>query len=879
MYLYLIPNNPSQTFDIFHKIRFFFFHNGGNKADFIKWWKLSPTYDADKTQLKIFESIPDSKTNNMNFLKKCALKSQPDYFNTQSPLLDAYYNPIYDIKMDTINETCSFVSQAGTDFENDIFSKHSFIALNADMGCGKSVAIKRLIPLYKRVLILTPRITYCKHAVREFNVESYLDGVYVGDKIACSIESLHKLPIDSVYDLIIMDECEAILSIFSSPTLNGRELTTFNTLSRIIQQSCKVIFAGAFITQKTVDYIKSFEDKTFLLINHTKTVPRKQAIQIDGFFFNTKLIDYLESGGKPYVFFDSKTQADKLISFLAGKAHNNEKFTKIYKNLIYYSSGGNDADIDGLDDINDTWDKASFVIATPSITVGNSYCPEQTTFSSVWINFYPSCIVADTMQGHKRVRHTTTNKLFFCLPTDKLLKLASSGRGEIIKTMAEFDKITTDKRIIAGTHAVEQRDRITKKLIEDANKQVKWCCNHADSPAKYNLIVDSVSVNYCITPVALRRLLFNNIHESVLSCLYFKSMVRTFIFRCGYDGEKSSQENGAKTNIDRDVKNNNELENNAIEDDVAYDDVITIDEATYNDFLTIIKTKKASPVHKMAVEKYVFDKYIDQNIPESSKHIYFTMWNDKFERTTLNHLFREANNTSNDEFFNAFSNKKTSYETLNPSHTIKLNKLRELLSMLGMQNSLDNTSISTEKMEITGKYIANNRASLHNIFNLKDRCEKKTYTTAYLGYSFLQKVFKSWNNSTFQQHKNKEGKTYSLLSRYYEFPPYVFNLTTTEQSLNEPIPMSGVNESVLNAFNESKNYKVQSITPEPKLVPMNSVLYYTDSFNSIINKPTKTDFHHMCHIKQGINRRFNGNKFYFSLRPDLVKIQYALLCC
>jgi hypothetical protein len=91
--------------------------------------------------------------------------------------------------------------------------------------------------------------------------------------------------------------------------------------------------------------------------------------------------------------------------------------------------------------------------------------------------------------------------------------------------------------------------------------------------------------------------------------------------------------------------------------------------------------------------------------------------------------------------------------------------------------------------------------------------------------------------------------------------------------------MSGVNESVLNAFNESKNYKVQSITPEPKLFPMNSVLYYTDSFNSIINKPTKTDFHNMCHIKQGINRRFIGNKFYFSLRPDLVKIQYALLCC
>lgn len=64
---------------------------------------------------------------------------------------------MYDnIVIDTINETCNFVSQEGTEYGNDILSHHKFIILNADMGCGKSVAIQRLIPLYKRVLILTP---------------------------------------------------------------------------------------------------------------------------------------------------------------------------------------------------------------------------------------------------------------------------------------------------------------------------------------------------------------------------------------------------------------------------------------------------------------------------------------------------------------------------------------------------------------------------------------------------------------------------------------------------------------------------------------------------------------------------------------------------
>lgn len=85
-YLHLIPNNPSQSFDMFNKIRFFYFHNGGNKKDFIKWWKLSPTYDDDKTQLNIFDTIPDPKNNNINFLKKCSCKSQQDFF---------LHNPLY----------------------------------------------------------------------------------------------------------------------------------------------------------------------------------------------------------------------------------------------------------------------------------------------------------------------------------------------------------------------------------------------------------------------------------------------------------------------------------------------------------------------------------------------------------------------------------------------------------------------------------------------------------------------------------------------------------------------------------------------------------------------------------------------------------------
>lgn len=84
-----------------------------------------------------------------------------------------------------------------------------------------------------------------------------------------------------------------------------------------------------------------------------------------------------------------------------------------YENMIFYNSGSDDILFQGLENINQVWDNASFAMATPSITVGKFHSPTQTTFTSAWIYSFPTCIVADTFQGHKRVRHKTIGKLYF----------------------------------------------------------------------------------------------------------------------------------------------------------------------------------------------------------------------------------------------------------------------------------------------------------------------------------------------------------------------------------------------------------------------------------------------------------------------------------
>jgi hypothetical protein len=203
----------------------------------------------------------------------------------------------------------------------------------------------------------------------------------------------------------ILDEVKAILSIFSSVTIQGKQLNVFNKLKRIIGNSKKPIVAGAFITQKT------------LLIRNDRITTRKNAIEIDPNGFDEQLIRYLSiKDNKPYVYFDTKKDALTFISKLQGAMINNDHLKMVYQKHISYSSVADDNVFNGLDDINNVWDRASFIMATPSITVGNSYSPKETTFTSVWIKSFPSCIVADTIQGHKRVRHTKTGNVYFSIP-------------------------------------------------------------------------------------------------------------------------------------------------------------------------------------------------------------------------------------------------------------------------------------------------------------------------------------------------------------------------------------------------------------------------------------------------------------------------------
>jgi signal recognition particle GTPase len=100
----------------------------------------------------------------------------PPIVNSKSEMwLNRYFNPNYDgIKI--INEDCCFVSDIKNQQHcNNIFSEESVIILQAFLGKGKTTAIKRIMPQYKRVLFVSPRRTFSRFLCKDFGASCYLD--------------------------------------------------------------------------------------------------------------------------------------------------------------------------------------------------------------------------------------------------------------------------------------------------------------------------------------------------------------------------------------------------------------------------------------------------------------------------------------------------------------------------------------------------------------------------------------------------------------------------------------------------------------------------------------------------------------------------------
>jgi len=761
-YLYLIPNNTPSYNDFLH-IGFSIKGAGGDKDEWRQWSLLSNKTDNDNDIISGFDNFKsDGRIFNISTLKRLAKKAHPEYFNTVDELFRVYFDlETDDIKI--IEEKSEFVSQEGTPDANNILDDNKFMILYAYLGRGKTTAIKRMIKekKYERFLFLSPRVSFSLFISQEFEIDNYTDALLDEDdikkiditkskKLIISVESIQKINIKNNYQCVFLDESEAILAQFSSPTMKSKYLDCYNILIQLINNAEKVVCADAFLTNRTIRFIKSFKSPITLIKNNTSPIKREaERMVYDD--LEKQLIKELIEKKKPYICSSTKKQLE-LIE--AGRKFIPEIFNK---SLMYYGGYKREDKMfkDSLTNINTSWRNASFVGTTPTNTIGCSYSVSG-DFDNVYMMCpFPTCSVRDMFQMMMRVRHIKENKMYFSLPENK--KNMKKNRDDVYYLSLEnFENYNKDK---------------LQLCIDEVSNFMK---DEKDDETHYTLqILMDTFKTYDETPKPLREIIYFNLFEMYVSNTHYEKMYYKFLDKCGYKYVRPSESNEKLPTKKANKKAADELQN--IKDEKMqqlineYNDIIDIDYTDIERYISNEKLMKASSIDKLIKEKYFYKRMIrdDLTIEEQAANFY----NGYLNTHTKQHLQRayDEKHRSYIKMIDAEITESNNCKEMIRGHFLKLSIINKFVDTLKIKNTFDtSTVIKREDIETLIPYIEQNRKRISNIFDFDDTA-KDTVDDKYKYKSFfpyIERCITNWSGCYFTIEKKdshtKKPTSYKL---------------------------------------------------------------------------------------------------------------------
>ena len=530
-----------------------------------------------------------------------------------------------------IEEDCRYVSMEGTPYQNDIYSPEKVIILDAYMGVGKSTAMKRLANHYKRILILSPRVSFSAFMAKEFKTAIYLDVQWGSDKlqifekITCSMESLHKIPQDIDYDLVIMDESESNLAAFNSVTMRHK-ISTSKRLEEILMKAEKVVMASAFLTKLTIDFVRDLFPESVCFIRNTTKPPKRKAIYHKPENFTADLMKNLQAGKKTYLFSGRKRKLDDINEDMAELAKTDPIIQEILEKSKTYSSAVDSQIIqEDMANLEACWIVLMLVLTSPTTTIGASHNPTIADFHNVWMYFFPSCTVGDAFQSSMRVRKLIDDEVHFTLPDKKTLQNMKNSAGAVLKLFEDYtDGIAAKKKelYLANIRTI----RLLVKAGYDKNvtdRLFNW--------------LEALEDN--ATPVWLRRVYYNASFEENLCRASYKNMMFHYFEKCGYEVEGWDE----CVKVEGDTVSKMHYDINEIDD-------IKNDEELYK-LQKNRENGKATVVEKNKLEKYYFKKSVDVSVlsPEAVDY-WFNVWMDQYTKHVVNNIFDETYGKIEDMF-------------------------------------------------------------------------------------------------------------------------------------------------------------------------------------------------------------------------------------
>jgi hypothetical protein len=281
--------------------------------------------------------------------------------------------------------------------------KTKTLAIKANMGMGKTKNLVDLCKKYKKVIIVTFRVSLGREFINKFENFSFyqdLNGIIdldLVDKVIVQVDSLWR--IQGACDLLVLDECQ--YNLIQLVQSKYRE-KSFNSLLSYIKNSEYLISIDALFSLDIIEYIKEIRNDLVFIENTYKLHKDKKVINYKnniGIFQNT-ILDYLKNNKKIIICTNSRKFLRAIEKFIK----------KIFKNKkSYYYDGVKDYILY----LND-WNDADIVGYTPTITAGISF--EDKHFDSVFGYFINTSSPAEmSIQQLFRVRNLNDKEYHICV--------------------------------------------------------------------------------------------------------------------------------------------------------------------------------------------------------------------------------------------------------------------------------------------------------------------------------------------------------------------------------------------------------------------------------------------------------------------------------
>lgn len=255
----------------------------------------------------------------------------------------------------------------------------------------------------------------CTHYLQLSTKNKKLGQMNAEYKLISVLNSLHYLNENTTYEVIIIDEIETVLDKFLGDFLEQGNLKLkskiWKIFCKLILNAKKVILLDAFITTKTINFIKKLEGlKSIDIFTRIKEPQTRTIVYQNNFEMALHdAITKIKSGCKVFIFYPYKKDYIGI--------HSMERVYRTIqeqtgKNGIFYNADVDDKIKAGLKDVNKSWGDKQFVITNNIITCGVNY--ETLDFDYKYLFIAPHNTPRDIIQVSYRARYLSTGIINVC---------------------------------------------------------------------------------------------------------------------------------------------------------------------------------------------------------------------------------------------------------------------------------------------------------------------------------------------------------------------------------------------------------------------------------------------------------------------------------